>query len=64
MKTATLHSTRRTAQQRRLRAMVQQLVIELGYLERCLEGGQDSTLQSAAAGLDSAIDSLNAHLAG
>jgi hypothetical protein len=44
--------------------MAQQLVIELGYLERCLaEGGQDANVQTAAAGIDTAIDGLNEYLA-
>jgi hypothetical protein len=52
-----------THRQRRLRALVQRLVIELGYLEHCLtEGVQDTNLQAAAAGLDTAIDCVNEHL--
>jgi hypothetical protein len=53
-----------TQRQRRLRSLVQRLVIELGYLEHCLaEGVQDTHLQTAAAGLDTAIDCVNEHLA-
>jgi hypothetical protein len=53
-----------TQRQRRLRSLVQRLVIELGYLEHCLaEGVQDTNLQTAAAGLDTAIDCVNEHLA-
>lgn len=63
MQTATVFTTRPTAQQRRLRAIVKRLVIELGYLEHCLaEGLQDANVQTAAAGLDTAIDCLNEHL--
>ena len=59
MKITTLPTTR----QRRLRAIAQRLVIELGYLEQCLaEGLQDSNVQTAAAGIDIAIDCLNEHL--
>lgn len=51
------------AQQRRLRAAVKRLVIELGYLEQCLaEGLQDSQVRTAAQGLDRAIACLNEHL--
>ncbi|MEL6384298.1 MAG: hypothetical protein AAFQ89_17945 [Cyanobacteria bacterium J06626_18] len=57
-------ATHRTAHQRRLRAAVKRLVIELGYLEHCLaEGLQDVNVRTAAAGLDTAIDCLNEHLA-
>ena len=59
MKITTFSTTR----QRRLRAIAQRLVIELGYLEQCLaEGLQDSNVQTAAAGIDTAIDCLNEHL--
>ena len=59
MKITTFSTTR----QRRLRAITQRLVIELGYLEQCLaEGLQDSNVQTAAAGIDTAIDCLNEHL--
>ena len=62
MTTATL-TTKRTTHQRRLRAAVKRLVIELGYLENCLtEGLQDANVRTAAAGLDTAIDCLNEHL--
>jgi hypothetical protein len=54
-----------TARQRRLRAMAQRLVIELGYLEHCLaEGLPDANVQTAAVGIDTAIDCLNDHLQG
>ena len=57
-------ATRQTARQRRLRAITKRLVIELGYLEHCLaEGLQDPNVQTAAAGIDTAIDCLNEHLA-
>ncbi|MGD1930982.1 MAG: hypothetical protein ACFB12_18940 [Leptolyngbyaceae cyanobacterium] len=63
MKITTLPTTRITTRQRRLRAISQRLVIELGYLEHCLgEGLQDAHVQTAAAGLDTAIDCLNEHL--
>ncbi|MEM6866913.1 MAG: hypothetical protein AAF528_00815 [Cyanobacteria bacterium P01_C01_bin.121] len=53
-----------TAHQRRLRAIVKRLVIELGYLEHCLATGlQDANVETAAAGIDTAIDCLNEHLA-
>ena len=62
MTTATL-TANRTNHQRRLRAVVKRLVIELGYLENCLtEGLQDANVKTAAAGIDSAIDCLNEHL--
>jgi hypothetical protein len=62
MKT-TATTTRSTARQRRLRAIAKRLVIELGYLEHCLaEGLQDPNVQTAAAGIDTAIDCLNEHL--
>jgi hypothetical protein len=62
--TATATTTRLTARQRRLRAIAKRLVIELGYLEHCLaEGLQDANVQTAAAGIDTAIDCLNEHLA-
>ncbi|MGD1861606.1 MAG: hypothetical protein ACFB0E_16770 [Leptolyngbyaceae cyanobacterium] len=52
-----------TAHQRRLRAIVKRLVIELGYLEHCLATGlQDAQVETAAAGIDTAIDCLNEHL--
>ncbi|MBE7384752.1 MAG: hypothetical protein F6J95_025475 [Leptolyngbya sp. SIO1E4] len=57
-------TTHRTAHQRRLRAVVKRLVIELGYLEHSLaEGLQDTNIRTAAAGLDTVIDCLNEHLA-
>lgn len=53
-----------TAHQRRLRTLTKRLVIELGYLEYCLAAGlQDPNVATAAAGLDTAIDCLNEHLA-
>jgi len=55
--------TNKTARQRRLRAITQRLVIELGYLEHCLAAGlQDANVTTAAAGIDAAIDCLNEHL--
>ena len=60
----TTTTIRQTARQRRLRAITKRLVIELGYLEYCLaEGLQDANVQTAAAGIDTAIDCLNEHLA-
>ena len=64
MNTSATTTTRQTARQRRLRAITKRLVIELGYLEHCLaEGLQDPNVQTAAAGIDTAIDCLNEHLA-
>ena len=64
MNTSATTTTRLTARQRRLRAITKRLVIELGYLEHCLaEGLQDPNVQTAAAGIDTAIDCLNEHLA-
>ena len=64
MNPTALSTTRLTTRQRRLRAIAQRLVIELGYLEHCLaEGLQDANVQTAAAGIDTAIDCLNEHLA-
>jgi hypothetical protein len=52
-----------TARQRRLRAIVKRLVIELGYLEHCLAAGlEDANLHTAALSIDTAIDCLNEHL--
>ncbi|MDB9527318.1 hypothetical protein PN498_15060 [Oscillatoria sp. CS-180] len=49
--------------QRRLREVIKRLVIELGYLENCLEKGlNDPNIETAAARLDTAIDCLNEHL--
>ena len=63
MKTTVVLSTRLTLHQRRLREIAKRLVIELGYLEHCLaEGLQDTNVQAAAAGIDTAIDCLNEHL--
>ena len=64
MTTLSTATTRQTARQRRLRAITKRLVIELGYLEHCLaEGLQDPNVQTAAAGIDTAINCLNEHLA-
>jgi hypothetical protein len=64
MKPTALSTTRQSDRQRRLRAITKRLVIELGYLEHCLaEGLQDTNVQTAAAGIDTAIDCLNEHLA-
>lgn len=61
--TTTTLTTHRTDHQRRLRAIVKRLVIELGYLENCLtEGLQDANVRAAASGIDSAIARLNEHL--
>lgn len=63
--TATLTRDRSACQQRRIRDTVERLVIELGYLEHQLEQGlQDTHVQTAAAGLDTAIDCLNEYLRG
>ena len=63
MTTATLPPNHRHYQ-RRLRAVVKRLVIELGYLDNCFtEGLQDANVRAAAAGIDSAIECLNEHLA-
>ncbi|MGF1460314.1 MAG: hypothetical protein ACFBSG_14975 [Leptolyngbyaceae cyanobacterium] len=49
--------------QRRLRTIVKRLVIELWYLEHCLDNGlRDPQVETAAAGIDTAIDCLNQHL--
>ncbi|NJN22738.1 MAG: hypothetical protein HC812_18170 [Leptolyngbya sp. RL_3_1] len=49
---------------RRLRTTVKRLVIELGYLENCLdEGLLDDHLHAATLGVDAAIDHLNHYLA-
>jgi len=64
MNPTAITATRQTNHQRRLRAIAKRLVIELGYLEHCLaEGLQDANVQTAAAGIDTAIDCLNEHLA-
>ncbi|MGD1908820.1 MAG: hypothetical protein ACFB0C_22940 [Leptolyngbyaceae cyanobacterium] len=56
--------THHSAQQRRLRTAVKRLVIELGYLERCLdEGLLDPNIQGAAIHTDGAVDRLNDYLA-
>ncbi|MBE7385904.1 MAG: hypothetical protein F6J95_031515 [Leptolyngbya sp. SIO1E4] len=63
MKPTQIAPSHLTARQRRLRDIVKRLVIELGYLEHCLaEGLQDPNVQTAAAGIDTAIDCLNEHL--
>ncbi|WP_008308732.1 hypothetical protein [Leptolyngbya sp. PCC 6406] len=52
-----------TPQQRRLRGVVKQLVIELAHVEAFLaQGGEDKRLISAAQGMDGAIDALNDYL--
>lgn len=49
--------------QNRLRTMVKQLVIELGYLELCLDQDlQAPNIRTAATSLDTAIDCLNEYL--
>ncbi len=63
MKPTPIAPSHSTACQRRLRDIVKRLAIELGYLEHCLaEGLQDPNVQTAAAGIDTAIDCLNEHL--
>lgn len=63
MNTSTLSTIHPTTRQRRLKAMVKRLVIELGYLEYCLaEGWEADHVQTAAVNLDTAIDCLNEHL--
>ena len=63
MNPTTLSTTQPTTHQRRLKAIVKRLVIELGYLEHCLaEGLQDANLETAAISIDTAIDCLNEHL--
>ncbi|MEL6136781.1 MAG: hypothetical protein AAFR58_18480 [Cyanobacteria bacterium J06627_28] len=65
MRTATQTTNNDTARRRRLRSLVKTLVTELGYLEHCLaEGLHDTNVHTAAAGIDTAIDCLNDHLAG
>lgn len=62
--TAPLPTPITAAHHRRLRTAVKRLAIELGYLEQCLANGlHDSHVSTAAAGLDTAIDCLNEHLA-
>lgn len=64
MKKTAMLTTQPISRQRRLRAIAKRLVIELGYLEHCLaEGLQDTNVQTAAAGIDTAIDRLNDYLA-
>lgn len=64
MTTSLKSTTQLTVRQRRLRSLTKRLVIELGYLEYCLaEGLQEPHLQTAAAGIDTAIDCLNEYLA-
>jgi hypothetical protein len=64
MKTNAMSTNYSITRQRRLRAIAKRLVIELGYLEHCLaEGLQDTNVQTAAAGIDTAIDRLNDYLA-
>lgn len=64
MNPTTLSTIHSTARQRRLKAIVKRLVIDLGYLEHCLaEGLQDAHLETATVSIDTAIDCLNEHLA-
>jgi hypothetical protein len=64
MNQATSKSSDRGLHQKRLRESVKRLVIELGYLEQCLERGfQDTNIRIAATGIDTAIDCLNEHIA-
>jgi hypothetical protein len=63
MNTTTVTTPHTTVRQRRLRAIVKRLVIELGYLEQCLAGDlQDTNIETAAIGIDTAIDCLTEHL--
>ena len=63
MKPIAIAPSHSTTRQRRLRDIAKCLVIEMGYLEHCLaEGLQDPNVQTAAAGIDTAIDCLNEHL--
>ena len=65
MKTAAANQSAQAFHERRLREAVKRLVIELGYLEYCLEKGlQDANLCTAATGIDTAIDSLNDYIIG
>ncbi|MGD1908079.1 MAG: hypothetical protein ACFB0C_19100 [Leptolyngbyaceae cyanobacterium] len=60
-----MKNTNHGPQQRRLRTAVKRLVIELGYLERCLdEGLLDPDIHAAALHIDGAVDRLNDCLAG
>ncbi|MDA0268470.1 MAG: hypothetical protein O3A14_16305 [Cyanobacteria bacterium] len=64
MTTAITPAITATHRARRLRTTVKRLVIELGYLENCLdEGLLDDHLRTAAIGIDAAIDRLNHYLA-
>lgn len=63
MKSASLSVTDKASHQRRLRESVKRLVVELGYLEHCLEKGlQDINIRTAVDGIDTAIDCLNGHI--
>lgn len=60
MKAATITASNHAFHQHRLKAAVKRLVIELGYLEHCLEKGlQDANIRTAATDIDRAIDCLN-----
>ena len=63
MKPTTSTLVNQAFHQRRLREVVKRLVLELGYLEHCLEKGlQDPNIHTAATGIDTAIDCLNQHI--
>lgn len=65
MKTTAESVTNQAFHQRRLRETIKRLVIELGYLEHCLEqGSYDGNLRTAATRIDTAIDCLNEYIAG
>ena len=65
MKIATINTPNQAFHQRRLREAIKRLVIELGYLEHCLEkGSQDTNIRTAATGIDTAIDCLNEYILG
>jgi len=54
-----------TAHQRRVRAIVKRLVIDLGYLEYCAEQGSIMPdLAIGASHIDAAIDAFNEYLEG
>ncbi|WP_204138388.1 hypothetical protein [Halomicronema sp. CCY15110] len=63
MNPTAITTPRQINHQRRLKTIVKRLVIELGYLEHCFaEGLHDVHLETAAAGIDTAIDCLNEYL--
>ena len=63
LKTAATSNSTQAFHQNRLRQAVKRLVIELGYLEHCLEQGlQDQNIRTAAIGIDTAIDCLKEHM--